>query len=225
MANLQMPRIGSSVIQISPFLKGAEKLAYDAQELSKKVYVGNLPLDTHQEELFDYFELWGRVKTCYIPEEKRGALFKYGFVTFFNSEDAQNLKRIGSANFKNTSITFKEFSYGNKLKIQADRQRQQHQEPPKVIFIDALKQSLKQERHIQNVGYSCPISPQIQNYKRPGMVPVAKLDRILKQKNSFPTDYQDNQQNNLFNFISVGNSPQISPRMESPRMNVQTNHY
>lgn len=48
MLRIRMPRIGSSIIQISPFLKGAEKLAYDAQELNKKVYVGNLPIDTDQ---------------------------------------------------------------------------------------------------------------------------------------------------------------------------------
>jgi RNA recognition motif-containing protein len=115
---IRMPRIGSSIIQISPFLKSGEKLLKDVQDLDKKVYVGNLPLSAQQIQLYEYFEQFGRVQTCYIPKKKKpNAAFKYAFVTFQNKEDAASIKRLGKAYFNGDLITFRDFSYGNKYKI------------------------------------------------------------------------------------------------------------
>lgn len=99
------------------FVTGEKKEEKDAEEVKKKIYIGNLPEGLTDEDLKRIFERFGGIKTAYIrsrPLKSGGNVidlqyFYYGFIVFLKEISAINAVKIGYINFKNRKISVKQF--------------------------------------------------------------------------------------------------------------------
>ncbi|RME79872.1 MAG: RNA-binding protein [Methanobacteriota archaeon] len=75
--------------------------------MSKKVYVGNLPWSTKEDELRELFSSYGDIEEVVVIRDRMTGRSKgFGFVTFANDEDADKAisemdgKEVGGRNIK-----------------------------------------------------------------------------------------------------------------------------
>ncbi len=67
-----------------------KKLRRDLKEKEMKLFVGNLPFSSSEDDLRDVFEAHGEVTDVFIPKDREsGRPRGFAFVTFANSEDGQ----------------------------------------------------------------------------------------------------------------------------------------
>lgn len=67
-----------------------KKLLRDLKEKEMKLFVGNLPFSSSEDDLRDVFEAHGEVTDVFIPKDREsGRPRGFAFVTFANSEDGQ----------------------------------------------------------------------------------------------------------------------------------------
>lgn len=85
----------------------------EADISKRRVYVKNIPFTSQKEEVQSIIEEFGRVELLYICKTQRNQRSKtdYGFITFFNANDAQKLLKKGSLKFPRfkTKLVFREF--------------------------------------------------------------------------------------------------------------------
>lgn len=63
--------------------------------MATRLYVGNLPYTTSQDELKELFEQAGEVQSVYLPTDRQtGQPRGFGFVEMASNEDAENAIRM-----------------------------------------------------------------------------------------------------------------------------------
>ena len=62
------------------------------RQRKKSLYVGGLSSDTDEDELFCYFSRFGEISDIYIPEDHNGDPRGFGFVRYYEREDAKQAK-------------------------------------------------------------------------------------------------------------------------------------
>lgn len=104
-------KIGGNGFITAEYLTGDQKVLKDAEEARKKLYVGNLPLGTSDEELKEFFSGFGKIKTAYVSKKRTPstASGKFGFVVFQFKHTAKTVLELNSLYFKGVEITLKPF--------------------------------------------------------------------------------------------------------------------
>jgi len=70
-------------IECKPALDQEQSRLYNKKTLSRKIYVGNLPVSTTSEEVFSYFSSLSNVEGVQLIQDKNSKLLRgFGFVTF-----------------------------------------------------------------------------------------------------------------------------------------------
>lgn len=80
-------KLGDRILQIQNINKNSkEKEEYKL----KRLYLKNLPPQTMDHELFQYFEPYGEIRSSYIIKDRFGQFRDYGFIDFERVEDVDN---------------------------------------------------------------------------------------------------------------------------------------
>lgn len=99
---------------VEEYLTGDKKLCQDQQDLGKKIYVGNLPRNTTDLELKEFFKRFGKVRSAYIkkksPKSKKN--FFFGFITFEDRDIATKVKKMKKIQYKGKNVFFRSFKSG-----------------------------------------------------------------------------------------------------------------
>lgn len=82
--------IGSDIV-IEDELLASNNLSDNAR--SKTILVKNLPSDTTQEEVLDYFSTIGPIKSVFISEKQANTPHK-AFVTYKNEEESKRHRNV-----------------------------------------------------------------------------------------------------------------------------------
>ena len=55
------------------------------------LFIKGIPLTTTPREVYEYFMKYGDISSLKIPEDESGTHHGYGYITYYNSEDAENV--------------------------------------------------------------------------------------------------------------------------------------
>lgn len=104
-------QIGELKFNTDAYLTGREKFLRDAIETRKKIHVGDLPSDTLDHELKNYFSKFGNVRAAYMSKKrsKEYASGCYGFITFYNEDSVKLVFESTDLYFKGTKLVIKKF--------------------------------------------------------------------------------------------------------------------
>lgn len=90
--NLNEVEFEGRTLQVNKSLpkgKSPPRRDYSRAPRATKLYVGNLPFDTSQDEIYSLFEEYGDVKDCYVPMDRESGQSRgFAFVSL-SPEDAQ----------------------------------------------------------------------------------------------------------------------------------------
>lgn len=144
------------------YLTGNKKYEKDAEEARRRIYVGNLPAKTKNNDLRNFFSQFGKVKTAYVknPGKDRKAnkrTFRYGFVTFVEANLTETLIKTKFFNFKGKKIFVRGFNAkrtedkanGNLInrKKEIESIKYNQQEPPRDVQDGSYHQDSENENH------------------------------------------------------------------------------
>ena len=77
--------------------------------MSKRIYVGNLPFSSSQEEVTELFEAHGRVISCALPTDRdTGRPRGFGFVEMDDGDAEKAIDALNGQNFQGRPLTVNE---------------------------------------------------------------------------------------------------------------------
>ena len=77
--------------------------------MSKRIYVGNLPFSSSEEDVTALFEAYGRVVSCALPTDREtGRPRGFGFVEMDERDAEQAINALNGQDFQGRSLTVNE---------------------------------------------------------------------------------------------------------------------
>ena len=77
--------------------------------MSKRIYVGNLPFSSSQEEVTELFEAYGRVISCALPTDRdTGRPRGFGFVEMDDGDAEKAIDALNGQTFQGRPLTVNE---------------------------------------------------------------------------------------------------------------------
>ncbi len=77
--------------------------------MSKRIYVGNLPFSSSQEEVTELFETYGRVISCALPTDRdTGRPRGFGFVEMDDGDAEKAIDALNGQTFQGRPLTVNE---------------------------------------------------------------------------------------------------------------------
>lgn len=97
-------------LYIADYLEGDQITKRDVDLSQRKIYVSKIPRSASKTEFLGLFTKYGDVENAYISKEKARRAFLYGFVTFYEEEDAEQCVKLGKIRFKGVDLRVKKFT-------------------------------------------------------------------------------------------------------------------
>ncbi|XP_011407536.1 PREDICTED: protein boule-like [Amphimedon queenslandica] len=73
-------------------------------EITTRVFIGNIPYNTNETELKDFFSQYGTIKDCNIVTDRKGISKGYGFVTFKDEVIAKKVLQMAKVEFNHKTL-------------------------------------------------------------------------------------------------------------------------
>ena len=109
------------------------------------LFFKNIPKSTSPREVYEYFQQFGDISSCKMTEDDFGNHYGYGYVTYYNPDDAQNAleKTKDKKLFENNIIDISYFQGKNERLLTSNNTNNQK------IYINNLPDNYKTENLIE----------------------------------------------------------------------------
>ena len=103
--------------------------------IKNNIFIRGIPKTTTPREVYEYFMQFGDIFSCKVPEDEQGKHNGYGYITYYNNEDAEKaLKETkGKKIFDSLNVEIEHFQKKNERMINNNNENNNHK-----IYINNL---------------------------------------------------------------------------------------
>ena len=126
--------------------------------IKNNIFIRGIPKTTTPREVYEYFIQFGDIFSCKVPEDEKGNHNGYGYITYYNNEDAEKaLKETkGKKIFDSLNIEIEHFQKKNERMINNNNENNNHKiyinNLPEKYTVDELNSLCKEYGNVLNAN-------------------------------------------------------------------------